>query len=67
MSVSLTLLRASSEEYKEYKRLLARTRAVERLMKMGHTCERASWEYYINKDRLKGLKKILREQGLVKN
>ena len=66
MSISLNILRAFSEEYKEYKRLLARVRYFEKRLREGYIPERASYEYYINKDRLKELKKILREKRLIK-
>ena len=65
MSISLSLLRAFSEEYKEYKRLLARVRYFERREREGYNVERASYEYWINQDRLKELKKILREKQLI--
>lgn len=66
MSLSLTLLRAFSEEYKEYKRLLLKVNRFESRFRQGYNVERASYEYWINKDRLKELKKILLKQGLVK-
>ena len=66
MSISLTLLRASSDEYKEYKQLLSKIKYFERCLRAGYTPERVSYEYYINKDRLKELKKILRKERLIK-
>lgn len=66
MSISLSILRSFSEEYKEYKRLLARVRYFERRERAGYDVERLSFEYWINKDRLKELKKILREKRLIK-
>ena len=60
-----SLLRATSEDYKEYKRLLACIRDIERRMKQGHLCERASWNYYIYQDRVKELKRKLLAEGLL--
>ena len=65
MASALALLRAQCDEYKEYKRLLARVRYFERRLAKGLNIERASYEYYIIKDRLKELKKILRERHLI--
>lgn len=60
------MLKAFDDDWKEYKKLRGYVRTTKRKLMNGTLGERAAYNYYINKDRLKELKKRLIEKGLIK-
>lgn len=62
---TLAILRRQSPEYQEYKRLRSYINYQTRRLNTIGLSERASYTYYINIDKLKQLKAILKQKHLI--
>lgn len=54
-----SMIKNADDDYIEYKRLIKNIKYFEKRLSEGRNVNRASYEYYINLDKAKQLKKIL--------